>query len=76
MEIHERAQFYGTKLVDMRGYTYKVGDLVARGRSVGSSVEVEVVEVTRIEDGKMYVGGSKVAIRYPQRMLIVNAVYQ
>jgi hypothetical protein len=76
MEILETAQMYGTALKDMRGRVYKVGDKVARGRSVGRSVEVEIVEVTKIAGGKMYMGNSKTAVWYPSRMLIVNELYQ
>lgn len=76
MEILEHGKLYGEGLKDMRGRVYQVGDKVARGRSVGRSVEVEIVEVTRIENGKMYMGGSKTAVWYPSRMLIVNEIYE
>lgn len=76
MEILEHGKLYGTKLKDMRGRNFQVGDKVARASIVGRSGEVEIVEVTRIEDGKMYMGGSKVAVRFPSRMLIVNEIYQ
>lgn len=78
MEILERSKLYGNKgvLTDMRGRTYAVGDKVARARVSDRSGAVEIVEVTRIEDGKMYMGGSKVAVRFPNRMLIVNEIYQ
>lgn len=76
MDIKEHGKVYGTILKDLRGKKFKVGDIVVRAHSLGRGSDVEIVEVTRIEDGKMYMGGSKVAVRYPGRMLIVNEIYQ
>jgi hypothetical protein len=76
MKILVPGKWMGTDLVDMQGKSYAVGDIVARGVKSGYAVSIEIVEVTRIEDDKIYVGGSKVPIKYPQRLLIVTGFYK
>jgi hypothetical protein len=44
----------------MRGIAYKVGDKVAKADSYGSSATLRVSEVTKIENGKMYLDDAKV----------------
>lgn len=65
-----------TELKDMRGIEFKVGDVVARAQKSGQAVNIEIVDVTRIEDGKLYVNNSKVKVNFPGRLLIVNELYQ
>lgn len=59
-------------LKDMKGFAFNVGCKVARAVVYGRSPQIEICEVTRIEDGKMYLDNSKQAIRYPDRLLIIE----
>lgn len=63
-----------TELRDAVGRPFFVGDHVARGIISGRSANIEITKVSKIENGKLYLDGSNVAIRYPGRLLIVNAV--
>ena len=72
----ELGTWMATKLVDMRGQEFVVGDKVAKAYASGRSVNLSVATVTRIENGQMYLDGSHVAIRFPGRLLIVTKVYQ
>ena len=76
VEGRETGTWMSSALRDMRGQEFVVGDKVAKAYSSGRSVNLSVCTVTRIEDGNMYLDGSKVAIRYPGRLLIVTKVYQ
>lgn len=59
---------------DKLGKEYKVGDTVIRaGRHGSSSAYLYFAKVTRIENGKMYLDDSKVAIVYPNAMIIWDA---
>jgi hypothetical protein len=66
----------GTDMLDMRGKAFKVGDRVARAIRAGMAVNLEIATVTRIDDGKLYLNDSKVAINYPGRMLIVSEILE
>lgn len=58
---------------DKLGFAFSEGCKVARAVSRGrSSVDLDICTVTRIEDGKVYLDNSKVAIRYPGRLLIIE----
>jgi hypothetical protein len=59
---------------DMRGMPMKVGDKVARAKNYGRSATLVLCTITRIENGKMYLDDSKVALNYPSRLLVVNAL--
>jgi len=61
---------------DMRGVEFKVGDKAVRAKSSGRAVNIEVVDITRVEDDKVYCAGSKVAINFPGRLLIVTKLYE
>lgn len=54
---------------DLRGYSFTVGCEVVR--AVGDGI-LEICKVTKIEDGKLYLNDSKIAIRYPKRLLIIE----
>lgn len=69
-------EWHGVALTDMRGTEYKVGDYVAKADVYGRSANLRVSRVTRIENANMYLDDSKVAIRYPGRMLIVTKLYE
>lgn len=58
---------------DKLGYAFTEGCKVARAVSRGrSSVDLDICTVTRIENGKLYLDDSKVAIKYPSRLLIIE----
>lgn len=60
------------KLMDMYGRELIVGDKVAKAATSGRAVNISICEVTRIENGKLYLDNSKVPVVYPGRLLIVN----
>lgn len=60
---------------DMRGRPLRVGDRVVRAYVSGRASNIEVVDVTRVDNGKVYLDGSPRAVNYPGRLLIVNEVY-
>jgi hypothetical protein len=57
---------------DMKGYSFTVGCKVIRAVMWGKSPRLEECEVTRIENGKLYLDDSKKAINYPDRLLIIE----
>ena len=57
---------------DMKGFAFNIGCKVARATMWGKSPRIEICEVTRIENGKLYLDNSKQHIRYPERLLIVD----
>ena len=60
--------------VDVQGKTFEVGQKVARGYSVGrgGSAAVQIVTVTSIRDGKVYLDNSPQAIKFPERLAIIS----
>ncbi len=76
MDRREEGSWMSTKLVDMRGQAFVVGDKVAKAYQSGRSCNLQVGAVTRIENGKMYMDNSKVAINFPGRLLIVTKLYE
>jgi hypothetical protein len=54
---------------DIKGNSFHVGCKIVRAVSDGY---LQFCEVTRMEDSKLYLDNSKVAIRYPNRLLIVE----
>lgn len=72
----ERTQgnWMSTEPIDMLGRAFQLGDTYAKATTCGRAVNLELCTVTRLEDGKVYGAGSKVAIRFPGRCLIVNEV--
>lgn len=65
-------KWMGTALVDMLDRQFALGDRVARAYKGGQAVNIKISVVTRLEDGKLYLDDSKVAVVYPGRLLIVN----
>jgi hypothetical protein len=63
------------KLVDTLGKPLNVGDKVVRGVSFGRSSGFEFTTIREIKNGKVYLAGSKVALNYPSRLLIVNDLF-
>lgn len=57
---------------DRMGRELRVGDVVARAVTRGRGADLKVQRVTRIEDGKVYLDNSKVALNYPGRIVILT----
>ena len=57
---------------DKFGFAFNEGCKVARAVMYGKSPMIDICEVTRIEDGKLYLDGSKQAMRFPERLLIIE----
>lgn len=76
MEKRIDGNWLKTDCVDMFGNTFVVGDMVARGIVYDRSANIQVAKVTRIEDGKIYLSNSKVAIWYPGRLLIITKLFE
>ncbi len=73
-----RGNWMGESLKDMLGKPYAVGDKVARAYTGGRATNLEIRTVTRIdeENTRLYLNDSKVAINYPQRLLIVTKLFE
>ena len=56
---------------DKRGKELAVGQEVARATVYGRSAMLEICKVTRIENGKVYLANSKVALKFPERVLVI-----
>ena len=56
-------------ITDMRGASFHEGCEVVR--AVGDGI-LAICIVTKIEDNKIYLDRSKIAIRYPKRLLIIK----
>ncbi len=70
-----RGKWMATNLIDLLGVEYQLGDRVVKADISGRAANIRISIVTRIENGKMYLDESKVAINYPGRMLIVNKLF-
>ena len=57
---------------DMKGFAFNEGCKVARAVLWGKSPMLDICTVTKIKDGKIYLDDSKQAIRFPERLLIVE----
>jgi len=60
-------------LKDMRGTVIKVGDTVIKAEAQNRSPHLTIREVTRIEDGRMWLDGSTVPIVYPSRLIVLES---
>ena len=61
---------------DMLCKPIDVGDKVVRAFSSGRAVNIEIVEVTKIEEDKIYLNNSKVPVNFPGRLLVVNNLFE
>jgi hypothetical protein len=59
-------------MVDMKGFAFHEGCKVARATLYGKSPYIEICTVTKIKEGKIYLNDSKQAMRFPDRLLIVE----
>lgn len=62
----------------MKGFDFQEGCEVARAIMSGKSPLITICTVTKIENGKMYLDHSKQAMKYPNRLLIIeqDALYR
>ncbi len=60
--------------MDVRGKVFSVGQRAVRGKSLNraGSVGLEVVEITHVKDGKVYLNHSSVPIKFPERLAILG----
>jgi hypothetical protein len=61
-----------SSIKDLMGFSFTLGCTVARPVLLGKSPIIEICKVTRIEDGKLYLDNSKVAMKIPSRLLIIE----
>lgn len=59
---------YGPR--DMDGKSFAIGQTVLRAMLMGHTPYIKKCTVTAIEGGKIYLDGSKQAIRMPERLVI------
>jgi hypothetical protein len=57
---------------DMKGFAFNEGCKVARAVLWGKSPKLDICTVTKIKDGKIYLDDSKQAMRFPERLLIIE----
>ena len=57
---------------DMKGFTFNVGDEVARPVLVGKSPFINLCIVTKIDGDKLYLDESKQSMKFPERLLITK----
>ena len=57
---------------DMKGFAFNEGCKVARAVLWGKSPKLDICTVTKIQDGKLYLDDSKQAMRFPERLLIIE----
>ena len=57
---------------DMKGFAFTEGCKVARAVMWGQSPRLDICTVTKIQDGKLYLDDSKQAVRFPERLLIIE----
>lgn len=57
---------------DKFGVEIKVGDTILKPLILGRSPFIDKRIVREIRDGKLYLDDSKVAIRYPERLVVFN----
>lgn len=61
-----------TAIVDMKGFAFNVGCVVARAVLWGKSPMIELCTVTRMDNGRLYLDDSKQPMKFPDRLLIVE----
>lgn len=57
---------------DLLGFSFTLGCTVARPVLLGKSPVIELCKVTRIDGNKLYLDNSKVAMKIPSRLLIIE----
>lgn len=59
-------------VVDMEGMQFWLKCYVARPVMRGNSPVLDICQVTRIDNDKIYLDNSKQAIQFPERLLIIG----
>jgi hypothetical protein len=57
---------------DMKGFAFNEGCKVARAVLWSKSPMLDICTVTKIKDGKVYLDNSKQAMKFPERLLIIE----
>ena len=70
-----KSDWMSTGPQDILGRQIKLGDRVVRAMSADRATNIEIVVVTRLDNGRVYCGNSKVPLNYPGRVLVVNEVF-
>lgn len=65
------SNWLGTSPLDLLGREIQTGDKVVRAVTSGRASNIEVVEVV-VNGGRVYCGGSKAALNFPSRVMVVN----
>jgi hypothetical protein len=67
-------RYQSNELLDMLDRPFTLGDFVARAVSAGTkdTHEIELRQIDRIENGKMYLSNSSNPVKFPGRLLIVT----
>lgn len=65
------SNWQGTAPLDLLGREIQTGDKVVRAVTSGRASNIEVVEVV-VNGGRVYCGGSKAALNFPSRVMVVN----
>lgn len=60
------------RIDDMTGAQLRVGQQVAKAHARNNVSWIELQAVTRIENGKVYLDGSKWPLQCPERLLIIK----
>jgi len=63
-----------TFALDVRGRILQTGQQVVRGITLNraGSVGLEVLQVTLVQDGKVYLNESRVPIKFPERLAVLG----
>jgi hypothetical protein len=63
-----------TFALDVRGRIIQAGQQVVRGFTLNraGSVGLEVLQVTLVKDGKVYLNESQVPIKFPERLAVLG----
>jgi len=60
------------EIEDLEGVFFWLNHYVARAVIQNNSPCIKICKVTKVENGKIYLDGSKQPIRYPDRLLIIG----
>ena len=72
MEIIAKGNWMGKLAIDMLGIPFQLGDLYVKATTSGRATNLEITTVTKLINGRVYGGGSKIPVMYPERCLIIN----
>lgn len=67
---------YDEEPQDLIGQVIQIGSQVARSVTNRRSAVLALQDVTDIRDGKVYLDGSSVPVRYTNRLLVIDKLFQ